>query len=167
MLFGPVRGNPYRSIRHICRLPRPTASMDRTFISGFSRTSPPSVPTQAASIQCFFRYPCAVRLYFVRPPVPHSTGKPAVFNRSNRAHRGVPQRRFRLRQYLLQYLRLSAQELLYCRGAASSAQSRWSGCRGRASPRSYYDLNCIRNERVQKFNLYLLVEVIKDNPPSG
>ena len=89
MLFGPVRGNPYRSIRHICRLPRPTASMDRTFISGFSRTSPPSVPTQAASIQCFFRYPCVVRLYFVRPQVPHSTGKPAVFNRSNRAHRGA------------------------------------------------------------------------------
>ena len=30
---------------------------------------------------------------------------------------------------------------------------------------SYYDLNCIRDERVQKFSLYLLVEVIKDNPP--
>ena len=28
-----------------------------------------------------------------------------------------------------------------------------------------YDLNCIRDERVQKFSLYLLVEVIKDNPP--
>ena len=44
-------------------------------------------PTQAASSQCLLGRPCVVRLNFVRPPDPHSTGRPVAWSRRDKSHR--------------------------------------------------------------------------------
>src|SRR5262250_2103428 len=59
--------------------------------SGTTRTawmcSGVDAPTQAASNQWVLGSSRIVRLYLVRPPVPHSTGKPSASNLSKRALR--------------------------------------------------------------------------------
>src|SRR5205809_884288 len=45
------------------------------------------LPTHAASHQWVLGNPCWVRWYFVKPPLPHSTGTPNAVSRSYNAHR--------------------------------------------------------------------------------
>src|SRR5437762_1601476 len=85
--LGLVRGNPYLSIKHICLHPCPYAVMRKGTISQIRRSSGVLLPTHAASSQWVLGSSLAVRLNFVRPPEPHSIGRPNAFNRSNNAKR--------------------------------------------------------------------------------
>src|SRR5579884_770020 len=75
LAFGAVRGNPKRSIKHICRQPCPLALICRGTILFASIASGVERPTQAASSQWAFDNPLCILLNFVSPPQPHSTGK--------------------------------------------------------------------------------------------
>src|SRR5262249_53790384 len=79
-------GKPYLSVEHICREPWPVAFIDSGITFLASIVSGVLLPTHAASIQCVLGRPRFVRLNFVNPPDPVSTGRPSDFNRSNSAH---------------------------------------------------------------------------------
>src|SRR5258706_15979991 len=74
--FGPVRGKPCLLIKHICLLPCPCAVMRKGTTALLSSCSGVLSPTQAASLQWSFGSPRMVLFHLVRPPDPHSTGKP-------------------------------------------------------------------------------------------
>jgi hypothetical protein len=82
-----VRGKPKRSIRHICRFPCPVALMSKGTTSLVLICSGVLLPTQEASSQWALGRSLMVRLYFVNPPDPHSTGKPNALSRSYNAYR--------------------------------------------------------------------------------
>ena len=69
-----VRGNPYRSIRHICRRCLPVAVMSKGRTLRRRKCSGVLAPTQLASIQCVLGSPRLVRFHFVLPPLPVSRG---------------------------------------------------------------------------------------------
>src|SRR6266851_1314602 len=77
----------FRTSRDHCPHPCPLAVISRGTTPAHSRCSGVVCPTHAASIQWSLGKPRVVRLYFVRPPEPHSTGKPNAFRCSNKAHR--------------------------------------------------------------------------------
>src|SRR5947209_4457865 len=85
--LGPVRGKPCSSMRHICLHPCPQARMSKGRVPQVSRCSGVDAPTHAASLQWDLGKLRCVRLYLVRPPVPHSTGKHKACKRSYKAHR--------------------------------------------------------------------------------
>src|SRR5690242_5150554 len=72
--LGPVRGKPCLSILHFWRDPCPVAVMSKGTIPCTWRLSGVLSPTQAASSQCVLGSPRRLRLYLVRPPLPHSMG---------------------------------------------------------------------------------------------
>src|SRR6266704_2188160 len=85
--LGPVRGKPNRSMRHICREPCPIAWMHKGTTPFTVRGRGVLAPTHAASNQCILGNPRITRLYLVRPPLPHSMGRPNADIRSKSAHR--------------------------------------------------------------------------------
>src|SRR6266851_7804419 len=85
--FGLEQGKPSLFTLHICLLPCPLAAMSSGTIPLTSSCSGVLLPTQAASIQWALGKLRMVRLYFVNPPLPHSTDNPQAPRRSNKAHR--------------------------------------------------------------------------------
>src|SRR5689334_12875639 len=63
--FGPVRGKPRLSMRHICREPCPLALIARGTIPLAESITGVLLPTHAASIQCALGSPSFTRLYLV------------------------------------------------------------------------------------------------------
>ena len=82
-----VRGKPRLSIKHICRRPWLHALISSGTTPLKWRCSGVLAPMHAASSQCAFVSPRVVRLYFVRPPVPHSIGSPKTCNLRYNAQR--------------------------------------------------------------------------------
>src|SRR5215475_6917410 len=75
--LGLEQGKPMSLTLHFCLLPCPVAVISRGTRPSRWSTAGVLLPTQAASIQCAFGKPLTVRLYFVKPPDPHSNGKPS------------------------------------------------------------------------------------------
>ena len=84
--LGPVRGKPYLSMRHICRVPEPVAVMSSGTTPWTKRQGGVLLPTQAASIQCVLSSPCVTRLNLVTPALPHSSGSPKACKRWCSSH---------------------------------------------------------------------------------
>src|ERR1051326_4183108 len=72
--LGLEHGKPSSLTLHFCPLPCPVAVISRGTTPASVRRSGVLRPTQAASIQCAFGKPRCVRLYFVKPPDPLSSG---------------------------------------------------------------------------------------------
>src|ERR1019366_1109248 len=71
---------------HIWRFGCPVALIRKGTIPQVSSTSGVLFPTQAASSQCAFSRVRVTRLNFVKPPLPHSTGRPNPFKHSKSFH---------------------------------------------------------------------------------
>src|ERR1051326_6996542 len=80
--LGLEQGKPSSSTLHFCLLPCPVAVICRGTRPSRWSTGGVLWPTQAASIQCAFGKLLLVRWYFVKPPDPHSRGKPSCLSRS-------------------------------------------------------------------------------------
>src|SRR5215475_2862008 len=75
--LGLEQGKPSSSTLHFCLLPCPVAVISWGTMSSSLSIAGVLLPTQAASIQCCFGKLLCVRWYFVKPPDPHSSGKPS------------------------------------------------------------------------------------------
>jgi len=82
-----LRRNPYLSVSHIWRCPRPIALICSGCIPSILSVSGVDLPTQNASNQCVLGKLQIDRLYLVRPPVPTSTGNPVTSRRHQIPHR--------------------------------------------------------------------------------
>src|SRR5258706_447577 len=79
--LGLVRGKPNLFIKQSCLHPCPLAVIASGTICLIWSSSGVLLPTQQASNQCVLGKPRCVRLNFVKPPLPHSTGNPNAFSR--------------------------------------------------------------------------------------
>src|SRR5579864_1896293 len=84
--LGLEQGNPISLTLHFCLLPCPVAVIRRGVMPAILSCSGVLLPTHTASSQCSFGSARPVRLNFVRPPEPHSIGRPKVRRRSYKAH---------------------------------------------------------------------------------
>src|SRR5579859_3121199 len=75
-----------RADLHLRREPDPVAVISNGTTSVTLSGSGVESPTQAASHQWVLSNSRTVRLNFVSPPEPHSTGNPNVLSRPNKAH---------------------------------------------------------------------------------
>lgn len=82
-----LRRNPYLSVSHIWRCPRPVALICKGCTPSILSVSGVDLPTQTASNQCVLGKLRIDRLYLVRPPVPTSTGNPVASRRRQISHR--------------------------------------------------------------------------------
>src|SRR5262245_60291107 len=80
--LGLEHGKPRSLTVHFCLHPCPVAVMSNGTTPDSSSLAGVLLPTQAASIQCCFGKPRCVRLYFVSPPDPLSSGEPSCLSRS-------------------------------------------------------------------------------------
>lgn len=85
--LGALSGNPASLVRHIWRLCRPVAPIDKGTTSFQRRCAGVERPTHPASSQWVFGILRCTRFHLVSPPLPVSTGNPTFLKRSYSAHR--------------------------------------------------------------------------------
>src|SRR5260370_2695129 len=84
--LGLEQGKPISLTLYFGLLQGPLAEISKGLMRAILSECGALLPTQAASIQCAFGSPLCVRLNLVRPPEPHSMGRPSCLRRSYRAH---------------------------------------------------------------------------------
>ena len=100
-----LRRNPYLSVSHIWRCPRPSALIFSGCIPLIFSVSGVDLPTQTASNQCVLGKLRIDRLYLVRLPVPTSTGNPVASRRRQIPHGvALPQPRLSMALWLASQL---------------------------------------------------------------